>query len=223
LAAENSSAAVAAWGRLGYPRRAVRLHAAAGEITTRHGGELPADLDQLRRLPGVGEYTAAAVYSFGFRGRAVVLDTNIRRMLGRLDAGIGYPADHIVAAERERAARYLPKDAWTASRWSAAAMELGALVCTADHPRCSVCPVVDRCTWRMTGYPPAPRARRPGFPGSDRQCRGQLLDIVRHQGETPVQVLLAAWPDAEQAARSLQGLTDDGLVHLSTDGQRVGL
>ena len=223
LAAEDSSAAVAAWGRLGYPRRAVRLHAAASQVTTRHGGELPAELDQLRRLPGVGEYTAAAVYSFGFHGRAVVLDTNIRRLLGRLDAGIASPTDHIVAAERARAIQYLPEDPRTASRWSVAVMELGALVCTAASPRCSVCPVAGQCTWRMAGYPPGPKPRRPGFQGSDRQCRGQLLEVIRHRGETPVQVVLASWADADQAVRSLQGLANDGLVHLSTDGQRVRL
>ena len=75
--------AVRAWGRLGYPRRALRLHAAATAIVERHGGEVPASYDDLLALPGVGDYTAAAIASFAFGRRHVVLDTNVRRVLAR--------------------------------------------------------------------------------------------------------------------------------------------
>lgn len=138
LAASPAREAVAAWGRLGYPRRALRLHGAATAIVEHHGGRVPAGLDELRALPGIGEYTAAAVASFAFGARAVVLDTNVRRVLTRLDRGRQYPADSTTAAERRMAARWLPDDAATASRWAASSMELGALVCTATAPGLSL-------------------------------------------------------------------------------------
>src|SRR3954470_7118450 len=81
LAAEPAGEAVRAWGRLGYPRRALRLHTAARAIVEQHGGEVPASYDDLRALPGVGDYTAAAVATFAHGRRHVVLDTNVRRVL----------------------------------------------------------------------------------------------------------------------------------------------
>lgn len=91
LAAEPSGEAVRAWGRLGYPRRALRLHACAVAITERHGGQVPSSYEALRELPGIGAYTAAAVASFAYRQRHAVLDTNVRRVLARLIGGVEYP------------------------------------------------------------------------------------------------------------------------------------
>ena len=120
LAAASSADAVAAWGRLGYPRRAQRLHAAARAIVAEHGGQVPDDLEALRALPGVGEYTAAAIASFGHGRRAVVVDTNVRRLLVRLDSPAGDSEPPSVAADRARALAWLPDDAATAARWAAA-------------------------------------------------------------------------------------------------------
>jgi A/G-specific adenine glycosylase len=153
LAAAPSGEAVRAWGRLGYPRRALRLHAAATAITERHGGEVPADHDALRALPGVGDYTAAAVAVFAFRARHAVLDTNVRRVLGRAVTGEQFPATSVTTTERRRAAALLPHDDAVAARWSVAVMELGALVCTARAPRCHACPVSSECAWAAAGYP----------------------------------------------------------------------
>lgn len=137
LAADPPGAAVRAWGRLGYPRRALRLHGCAVTVTSSHGGAVPDRLDQLRALPGVGEYTAAALLAFAHRGRAVVLDTNVRRVLARVFDGISGPSTASpVRAERLTAERLLPADGQMAARWSVALMELGALVCTARAPRC---------------------------------------------------------------------------------------
>ncbi len=215
LAAEPSGAAVAAWGRLGYPRRALRLHQAATVITERHDGEVPDSYEDLLALPGIGDYTAAAVASFAYKKRHVVLDTNVRRVLARIDAGVAFPAATPTAAERSAAARYLPDDPATAARWAVASMELGALVCTARTPRCDQCPVADLCRWREAGYPAydGPPRRGQAWHGTDRQCRGVLLGAVRDFGPLPREDLLARWPDRRQAETCLDSLIADGLLH----------
>lgn len=217
LAASPSAEAVRAWGRLGYPRRALRLHASAVTIVERHAGQVPATVDELRALPGVGEYTAAAIASFAFGARAVVLDTNVRRVLARLDAGQQFPANSTTAAERRRAGQWLPDERETAARWAASSMELGALVCTAASPHCTRCPVAEHCAWLLAGRPEhagAPR-RTQRFVGTDRQARGRLLDALRTSpAGVDVELLLACWPsDPDQARRALDGLLADGLAH----------
>src|SRR5579884_4533363 len=153
LAADPPGEAVRAWGRLGYPRRALRLHAAATAIVERHGGDVPDDYNALRALPGVGEYTAGAIASFAFGRRAAVLDTNVRRVLARAFSGVEFPADSLTAAERALAEMVLPQAEQDAASWAAASMELGALVCTAKAPKCSQCPLVELCVWRALGQP----------------------------------------------------------------------
>jgi A/G-specific adenine glycosylase len=221
LAAVPAGEAVRAWGRLGYPRRALRLHAAAVEIERRHGGEVPAAYDDLIALPGVGDYTAAAIATFAFGSRQVVLDTNVRRVLGRVRGGVEFPAAAVTRAERERAAEVLPEDEATAATWSVAVMELGAVVCTAATPRCADCPVADLCTWRAAGYPPyaGPPRRGQTYDGTDRQCRGRVLALARDAHE-PVHVsrIEAVWPSAGQRDRCLASLLHDGLlVRVGTD------
>ena len=221
LAAEPAGEAVRAWGRLGYPRRALRLHAAATEIAARHGGELPTTYDGLRALPGVGDYTAAAVASFAHGGRHAVLDTNVRRVLARLVGGEAEAAPAVTAAERRRAEALLPDGPGTAARWAVAVMELGALVCTARSPGCAGCPVADRCAWLLAGRPPAtgPRRRAQRFEGTDRQARGRLLAVVRSaEAPVPAAELEAAWPEPVQHDRALAGLLHDGLVDETAEG-----
>jgi A/G-specific adenine glycosylase len=220
LAAASPADAVRQWDRLGYPRRAVRLHASAGLITARFAGQVPASAEQLRTLPGVGSYTAAAVSSFAFGGRHVVLDTNVRRVLARVVTGAALPAPAPTAAERQLAERLLPANGRRAAQWSVGVMELGALVCTASRPRCGDCPLAGHCTWVRHGRPPTPgRRAAPGYHGSDRQCRGQLLAVLRRApGPVAAEVLTAAWPDAAQRSRALGGLIDDGLITPGTDG-----
>ncbi|AYY14502.1 A/G-specific adenine glycosylase [Actinobacteria bacterium YIM 96077] len=214
LAAEEPGEAIRAWGRLGYPRRALRLHAAAQAIVSRHDGTVPQSYDELLALPGVGDYTAAAVASFAFGARHAVLDTNVRRVLARAFSGTRYPANSTTAAERRLAEELLPTDD-TAPVWSVALMELGALVCTARAPRCGACPIAAECTWRLSGFPdhdgPAPRGQ--AWAGTDRQVRGRLMAVLRDStGPVPKPVLDAVWPDAVQRERALDGLVADGLV-----------
>lgn len=223
LAADSPGEAVLAWGRLGYPRRALRLHEAAVAITERHGGRVPDDYAELRALPGVGDYTAAAVASFAYGRRHVVLDTNVRRVLARTVSGRELPTVSITAAERALATDLLPEDPATAARWAVAAMELGALVCTARTPRCERCPVTEVCAWHAAGRPAdgGPPRKAQTYAGTDRQVRGRLLAVLRDGAPEPVppSALDACWDEPVQRARALDSLVADGLVDPLPDGR----
>ncbi len=215
LAVEPPGEAVRAWGRLGYPRRALRLHEAAGVILARHGGAVPSDLEALLALPGVGEYTAAAVACFAFGQATTVVDTNVRRVLARVLTGRALPPPHPTPAERALAEQARPPLTADAVVWNVAAMELGALVCTARAPRCEQCPVADLCAWRRAGYPAYDGPPRRGQPweGTDRQCRGVLLQTLRDSpGPVGSAALASVWPDEPQRMRCLDALVVDGLV-----------
>jgi A/G-specific adenine glycosylase len=215
LASAPLSDALRAWGRLGYPRRAQRLHASAVAIVERHDGEVPDERAALLELPGVGDYTAAAVLAFAFGRRSIVLDTNVRRVLSRTVEGVAQAPSHITTAERQRADALWPATHGRSARWSAAVMEFGAVVCTARRPACGTCPVRDRCAWTAAGQPasPDPVRRQPAYSGSDRQARGCILAVLRESaGPVGTSVVAAAWPDTEQRDRALDGLVADGLV-----------
>src|SRR6202167_4016988 len=221
LAAEPPGEAIRQWGRLGYPRRALRLHETATIVTWRHGGIVPADAGALLRLPGIGSYTAAAVASFAFGQRHAVLDTNVRRVLARLVTGLPQPPAAPSVAETRLAESLLPAEPAVAARWSVAVMELGALVCTAASPHCGACPVARECAWLAAGQAPATASRRTQrYDGTDRQCRGRLLAVLRDSG-TPVSRsdLDAVWAGPAQLARALDGLVADGLVDPLPDGR----
>ena len=221
LAAEPAGEAVRGWGRLGYPRRALRLHAAATAIVERHDGEVPADHSDLLALPGVGDYTASAVAVFAHGRRHPVLDTNVRRVHARVLDGVEHPPASVSRAERERATALLPDDDADAATWSVAVMELGALVCTAQRPDCGACPVADRCSWRAAGHPAydGPPRRGQAWDGTDRQCRGRLLGVVRDaEGTVPRRRLQQAWSEGAQRERCLASLVADGLLVPAGDG-----
>ncbi|HAP98400.1 MAG TPA: adenine glycosylase [Cutibacterium acnes] len=215
LAEEDSGEAVAAWGRLGYPRRALRLHSCAVAIATEHDGVVPNSYDELVALPGIGDYTASAVVSFAFGGRATVLDTNVRRLIARAESGIANCPTSVTRAERVVADALVPDEDARAAKWAVASMELGALVCTARSPQCEVCPIRDSCRWVIDGKPDnAPARRGQPWKGTDRQCRGVIMDVVRNSPRgVKVQMALSAWPQPDQASRCLESLLDDGLVH----------
>ena len=212
LAAEPAAAALRAWGRLGYPRRALRLHATAGVLARDYNGQVPNDVQALTALPGVGEYTAGAILAFAFDRPALALDTNVRRVVARHDLGLATQAPSITAAERAHAHTILPRR--HGAQWMAAVMELGAVVCTARNPQCAVCPVSASCRWRAAGYPEGSSTRRqPRYEGSDRQARGALLDVLREaDGPVTGRRLDLAWPEPQQRARALDGLVADGLI-----------
>lgn len=222
LAAVAPGEAVRAWGRLGYPRRALRLHATAGIITVDHGGHLPRSVASLLALPGVGDYTAAAVAAFAFGERTAVVDTNVRRVLARALLGEAAPAPALSRREVDLAARSLPQAEPDAARWNVAVMELGALVCGARSPMCTRCPIAEQCAWREAGYPAYQGRphRAQSWNGSDRQCRGRLLQQLRESPDPLSADLLAqVWGDQAQRDRCLAGLISDALVQVTPQGR----
>jgi len=222
LAADEPGDAVRAWGKLGYPRRALRLHACARTIVAEHGGAVPCELDDLLALPGVGSYTARAVATFAFGLRHPVVDTNVRRVVARALHGRGEAGPPATGRDLAEVTALLPADAGEAARFSVAVMELGALVCTARAPRCAECPLVARCAWHRAGRPDyaGPRPRPQRFVGTDRQVRGLLLDVLRDRtGPVTRAALDAAWSEPVQRDRALAALIADGLIQPLPDGR----
>jgi A/G-specific adenine glycosylase len=190
-------------------------------IARDHGDVVPDDLDILLTLPGVGSYTARAIACFAYRQPVPVVDTNVRRVVARVVHGRADAAAPSAVRDHADVSALLPGDG-SAHRFSAALMELGAIVCTARTPRCGLCPV-SACQWRQAGYPPTDGpARRPqAYAGTDRQVRGRLLDVLR-DSEFPVTraELDVAWvTDTEQRDRALNSLLADGLVVQTIDGR----
>jgi A/G-specific adenine glycosylase len=225
LAADSPGAAVRAWGRLGYPRRALRLHAAATEMVARFDGRVPESEAELLILPGVGGYTAAAVTAFAFGRRATVVDTNVRRVQARLVSGVQHAASSLTRAEHDLATGLLPEDDVRAATWNVAVMELGALVCTARSPACERCPVLGLCRWVALGRPPydGPPRRGQAWVGTDRQVRGEIVQRLRQSLDPlPRSALDGSGPDAGQVERCLAALVHDGLVE-PLDGGRFAL
>lgn len=237
LAAASDADVLRAWDRLGYPRRATWLRRCAIEITEHHGGEVPDDESALRALPGIGPYTAAAVASFAFGHATAVVDTNVRRVIAR--AALGASEAWAPNANRDdaeyRALVPAPRPGdddgrRRAAAWNAAAMELGATVCTARAPACAACPVADLCAWRAAGFPAGTvagptRRRQPAYAGSDREMRGRILAALRATHEPLPERELRSAAVADDApgdlaryGRALAGLEGDGLVERVGDG-----
>ena len=215
LAAASPADVVRAWGRLGYPRRALNLHAAATRIRDEFGGVVPDDVDALESLPGVGSYTARAVASFAFGLRVPVVDTNIRRVLARAVLGVAEPEPPRTRADLELMESVLPTSPKDSVAVNAGVMELGAVFCTARTPNCAECPIAEHCAWALAGFPTnAGRTRTPQakYEGSVRQARGAILALAReHAHITPAQIA-AAVPDHAKRERALEGLLTDGLL-----------
>jgi A/G-specific adenine glycosylase len=147
------SAVRESWEGLGYYRRAVNLHRLAQEVVQVRGGVIPADPDELRRLPGVGRYTAGAVASFAFERATPAVDTNVGRVLQRAFHPRTRPASlgHRLWVTAQQIVPRRGKTAWA---FNQAIMELGALICTARVARCGECPVRAACA---TGRRPGER------------------------------------------------------------------
>ncbi|WP_201407465.1 A/G-specific adenine glycosylase [Mycobacterium paraintracellulare] len=220
-AAASAADVLRAWGKLGYPRRAKRLHECATVIARDHGGVVPDDVDTLLTLPGVGSYTARAVACFAYRRRVPVVDTNVRRVVARVVHGLADAGAPSATRDHGDVSALLPDDA-TAPQFSVALMELGATVCTARAPRCGLCPL-GQCAWRRAGYPAAqgPPRRVQTYAGTDRQVRGRLLDVLRAKDSPASRAELdVAWlTDTAQRDRALYSLLADGLVTQTRDGR----
>jgi A/G-specific adenine glycosylase len=211
LAKASPAEVITAWGRLGYPRRALRLHECAKVITNEYKGVIPNTEFELRKLPGIGEYTAAAMVAFAFNGSSLVLDINIRRLFSRLYKGEESPTTALTKAERSEYAQYVPKK--NPHLWAAATMELGALICTAKNPVCGRCPVADKCQWRSLDYPASTRVKRTQtWHGTDRQCRGTVVQALRDNSVLTKRELLLLWDVPSQVEKAILTLIDDGLI-----------
>ena len=220
-AAAGAADVLRAWGKLGYPRRAKRLHECARMIADQYGDVVPDDVDTLLTLPGVGSYTARAIACFAYQQRVPVVDTNVRRVVARAVHGLADAGPPSATKDLAHVAALLPNDD-TAHRFSAALMELGALVCTARSPKCGLCPL-SACAWRSAGFPPstAPPKRGQSYAGTDRQVRGRLLDVLRGSRipVTRAQLDIAWLTDTAQRDRALDSLLVDGLVEQTGDGR----
>lgn len=220
MAAATPTEVVRQWANLGYPRRALWLHRAAVEVVARHGGIVPRDVDALLALSGIGEYTSRAVAVFAYGDRHPVVDTNTRRVMARALDGRAQPSPpsrrDLIAMEA-----LLPVDLAESAVVNAAAMELGATICTARAPRCEECPIAMDCAWLAAGRPDTPdtRRRQASYEGSDRQARGRALRMLRHSPDAaaPLDEVLADWPDAVQRDRAIDSLIADGLAE-ANDG-----
>lgn len=189
LAAAEPAEVLRLWSGLGYNRRALALQRAAALVAAEGW---PTTAEDLRRLPGVGPYTAAAVASFAFGEAVAAVDTNVRRVTARHGSSPALPPGRAADVNQ-------------------AMMELGARVCTARAPRCPECPVEAGCAARAGGgpviAPRRPAGSRPRFEDTDRYLRGRV-----------VAALLEGAPLPPGAARVLDGLERDGLVARDRDG-----
>jgi A/G-specific adenine glycosylase len=211
LAKATPAEVITAWGRLGYPRRALRLHECAKVITKELKGEIPTTEVELRKLPGIGEYTAAAMVAFAFSGRSLVLDINIRRLFVRLFDGEQSPTTSATKEEKVRYEELIPKK--DPHIWAAATMELGALVCTSQSPKCAICPVSNKCLWRSLDYPKSDVVkRRQSWHGTDRQCRGAVVQALRENEILTKSQIEQLWDVPSQLEKALLTLLDDGLI-----------
>lgn len=215
LANASPADVVRAWGRLGYPRRALNLHAAATRIRDEFGGEVPGDVDALESLPGIGSYTARAVAAFSFGQRVPVVDTNIRRVLARAVVGVAEPEPPRVKADMDLMESVLPASTKESVAVNAGIMELGAVICTARNPNCAECPVAGHCAWALAGFPAnAGRTRVPQkkYEGSVRQARGAILALARAERHVTAVQIASAVPEQPRRDLALEGLLSDGLL-----------
>ncbi len=213
LAAATPAEVITAWGRLGYPRRALRLHECAKVITHELSGKIPEDENELRKLPGIGEYTAAAMAAFAFNKRSLVLDINIRRLFARLFDGVEVPSQSSTKSEKSRYEALIPKK--DAHIWAAATMELGAIICTSQSPKCGICPVAHGCTWRSLDYPKSDVVKRTQtWHGTDRQCRGTIVQALRDNEVLTKSQISQLWDVPSQLEKAILTLLDDGLIEV---------
>ena len=211
LAQATPAEVITAWGRLGYPRRALRLHAAAQIIAEDFNNEVPEDEITLLMLPGIGQYTAAAIAAFAFEQRTLVMDVNIRRVLTRVIDGNEHPRP--APTTREKAARLTLMPQKNAHVWAAATMELGAIVCTSSNPKCELCPVIGACNWRKNGYPKTDLIRKSqDWHGTDRKCRGTIVQALRENESLTEKAIKKLWPDESQVEKALKTLIEDQLI-----------
>jgi A/G-specific adenine glycosylase len=237
LASAERADIVRAWKGLGYNMRAVRLHDLARAVVTQHQGTMPSALEQLRALPGIGPYTAAAIRAFGFEIDDVAIDVNLRRVVHRLQFGLEHPPKANANVLDDAARALLPKG--RAHDWNSAMMDLGATICTARMPKCAQCPLRAACAAaphgeaeitrssqaRIAAKRQGPQARLP-FLKTRRYVRGRILDHLRalEPGAVVLPADLVARVDFARGYsfdEIVDGMERDGLVVRDLGGIRL--
>jgi A/G-specific adenine glycosylase len=217
LASATPAEVITAWGRLGYPRRALRLHQCAITIASECNGEVPRAESDLLALPGIGEYTSAAMMAFAFGESSLVLDVNIRRLFSRVLDGVEYPTQAATSEEKRSRGELIPSE--KADIWAAGTMELGALICTSRKPLCDRCPVKARCAWRAKDFPKSETPRKTQkWHGTDRQCRGVIVQALRENAFLSDMELKKLWSEDSQLEKALESLLKDCLISTSATG-----
>lgn len=227
LAAASNGTVIRAWKGLGYNSRALRLRDAASVITKHYDGIVPASVDTLRTLPGIGTYASAAIACFAYGIRAVVLDVNVRRVYSRWMQRCDRTTDVAANADIEAFAnKVIPTR--NADTWHHAVMDLGATICTARKPACTTCPLQHHCPSANT-MAEATRERKaePTFRGDPiRLWRGRIVKhLADHNGRTLRQLFrditgtTASASDIAWLHTVVRKLHTDGLV--SVDGDVV--
>lgn len=220
LAQAQKADVLTMWGRLGYPRRALRLQECASIVATQYEDRLPTTYEALIALPGIGDYTASAVMSFAFGERIAVIDTNIRRVLSRAFLGQESLGSAPSVLERTLARIVLPQQEKASVTWNQAIMELGATVCTAKQPQCQDCPLNTLCLFLQAGLPNLAQQRtrpRQKFKGTDRQIRGKIMQALRQESPLSYEEASALCDDAIQLDRCIASLDEDGLIEIMED------
>jgi A/G-specific adenine glycosylase len=210
LAEATPADVLRAWGNLGYNRRALRLHEAARIVVREHGGRVPADPLVLRRLPGVGPYTATAVAAIAFGAPIAAVDVNVGRVVAR--ARLGVEPDELA-----RVVLLAEADGWVdradPSAWNQAVMDLGREVCR-PAPRCGACPLAPACSFRAAGRAGrSSRTPQGAFEGSSRQARGAVVAALREEDAlSAAELTRVTGLDGGRLAPALEGLVRDGVV-----------
>ncbi len=217
LAEASRADVIRAWAGLGYNRRAVALHESARAVVRDHAGRVPRDVGSLRRLPGVGPYTAAAVASIGYGEPVAAVDTNVRRICAR--AIHGAEPDE-VAADRLAADADRWLDPSAPGEWNQALMDLGRLSCR-PAPRCEACPLASDCRFLAAGRTGRPSGRRQhAFEGSARQVRGAVVDVLRGLRSASLEALADRTKHPARAIAIATGsLVEDGMVERTRSGR----
>jgi A/G-specific adenine glycosylase len=210
LAMAPRSEVIRAWAGLGYNRRAVALSEAARIIVARYGGRVPRHRDDLRRLPGVGPYTAAAVASMAYGQPVPALDVNVRRVVAR--ARLGVDPERVSPRDLSAAAAVWIDPARPGA-WNQAVMDLGREICR-PRPRCHLCPLAPECGYKSRGQAPSrPSSPLRPYEGSSRQLRGQVVAILRLRPQATLRALsVATGRPPSQVTRVVASLAREGIV-----------
>jgi len=199
------------WSGLGYPRRCRNLQATAVVLHEQFEDCMPDSIEELLKLPGIGQYTARAVLAFAHRMDVAVVDVNVSRVLSRLE-GIPMKARALQSFADELVPQGL---GW---EWNQVMMDFGARHCTVRSPLCGSCPVRTQCKHKGKGDDPAQLSAgvskpQPRFEGSDRQARGRALRAVGDGSQRIADVIAAMRVDDDRAEKLIASLVDEGLLH----------